>query len=79
MNSKLTAILVTALGRNALQIIVGFAAGIWWGSKNIEALAQVQTLVAALAPILVPLGGIGGLALSVFNSLGLWQEVPPEK
>ena len=79
MNSKLTAILVTALGRNALQIIVGFAAGIWWASKNLEAVGQVQTLVAALAPVLVPLGGVGGLTLSVFNSLGLWQETPPEK
>lgn len=79
MNPKLTAILVTALGRNALQLIVGFGAGLWWASKNMEAVAQVQTLVAALAPILVPIGGLGGLTLSVLNSLGLWNETPPEK
>lgn len=79
MDTNLTKILSYSIGRNALQIIVGFGAGLWWASKNLEAVGQVQVLVAALAPILVPLGGLGGLALSVFNSLGLWQAEPPEK
>ncbi len=79
MNPTLAKILVTAIGRNALQLAVGFGAGLWWASKNLEAVGQVQVLVAALAPFLVPLGGIGGLVLSVVNSLGLWQEEPPTK
>ena len=79
MNEKLIKILVQVVGRNALQILVGFGIGLWWASKNLEAVGQIQTLVEALAPILVPIGGIGGLTLSVFNSLGLWQEDPPAK
>jgi hypothetical protein len=79
MNDKMIRILVQAAGRNALQLVVGFGAGLWWASKNMEAVGQIQVLIAALAPILVCVGGPTGLVLSVFNSLGLWQEDPPAK
>ena len=79
MNEKMIKILVQAVSRNALQFTVGAIAGLWWASKNMEAVGQIQVLVAAVAPALVFIGGPVGLVLSIFNSLGLWQEDPPQK
>ena len=78
MNPKVTAILVQSIGRNILQVGVGFVGCLWWATNNMEAVGQVKVLVNALAPFLVPLGGFGGIALSVTNSLGLWKEEPPK-
>jgi hypothetical protein len=77
MNPKLAQILLAVAGRNALQLAVGFAAGLWWASSNLEAVGQIQTLLTAIGPALVSIGGIAGLAMSLGNSIGLWKAEPP--
>lgn len=79
MDPKLIRIIVLCATRNALQILVGICIGVYICAKNPELDSQCLILFTTLAPIFAIVGGPVGLIVSIFNSLGLWQETPPEK
>jgi hypothetical protein len=79
MNKKMVEIIMYALSRNALQILVGVCIGVYICAKNPTLDTECSVLFTTLAPFFALVGGPLTVVLSVFNSLGLWQEAPPEK
>ena len=79
MNTNLQKIIMEALGRNALQVAVGFGFGVYYCTENPQVVSECKTLFGSLAPLLASAGGIGGVVLSIFNSVSLWKEEPPAK
>ena len=79
MSDRVKQIIVNTIIRNGYQIGIGFLAGLWFCSQNPSAASGAAGLINSLAPFLVPFGGLAGLAVSIYNALGLWQEEPPTK
>jgi hypothetical protein len=78
MNKELTSIVIQSIGRNAIQFLIGFCAALWWATNNMDATAQVKTLIGSLAPFVVSIGGTGTLAMSIYNSVTLLKTEPPK-
>lgn len=78
MSDQTKTIIVTSVIRNGVQFFFGFLGGLWFCADNQEAAAGAKGLIDALAPWLVPLGGAGGLAVSLLNSFKLLAVEPPK-